>query len=132
MRRRGWTAAMLLVTACASGSDDMRERPDWTGPPLAVTSGVDGSVRLELQAPSAGHAFELRAVVVAGETADVQVVHRTPGDAFVARVITPLAFVVPAERLGDCGRIRVWITTLEGAADRREPAPQLAFVLQRP
>lgn len=131
--RRVALAAMLLVAACACADDAMTERsPDWAGPPLAVTSGVDGSVRLELQAPSSGHTFELTAVASADGTADVHVLHRTPGDAIVARVITPLFVAVPAERLGSSSRIRVWVTTWQGSADVGAPGPQLAFVLQRP
>lgn len=126
-------AAMLAFAACAGGSQTMPERrPDWIGPPLAIALAANRSLLLELEAPSSGHAFELRAVTTTDDTADVQILHRTPGDAFTARVITPLPLEVPAERLGDCGCVRVWITTLEGPADTRQPPPRLAFVLQRP
>ncbi|MBL8729948.1 MAG: hypothetical protein JNM25_16105 [Planctomycetes bacterium] len=131
--RRSSIAAMLLAAACACGDPVMREpQPDWSGPPLAVTSRADRGLQLELLAPTAGHSFELRAVVQADGTADVQTVHRTPGAAFTAQVITPLPLLVPPDRLADCRRIRVWVTTLHGADDVREPAAQLAFVLRRP
>lgn len=108
------------------------QKPAWSGPPLAVTSRADRGLQVELQAPTLGHVFELRAVVQGGDTADVELVHRTAGDSFQAQVVTPLAVVVPAERLGDCKRVRVWVTTLHGADDAREPAAALAFVLLRP
>jgi hypothetical protein len=124
---------MLLAAACACGNPTMQERqPDWSGPPLQVTSRADRSVQLELLAPTAGHAFEVRAVVPADGTAEVQLVHRTPGAAFTAQVITPLPLVVPADRLADCRRVRIWITTLHGSDDASEPPARLAFVLLRP
>ena len=130
---RPWSLpVMLLAAACACGHPSMSDKPDWSGPPLEVTSRADGGLQLELRAPTAGHAFELRAVVQAEGTADVQLVHRTPGDAYTAQVITPLAVVVPKERLAECKRVRVWVTTLHGADDVREPAAALAFVLLRP
>lgn len=130
--RRASIAAMLLAAACACGDPAMRARqPDWSGPPLAVTSRADRGVQLELLAPTAGHAFELRAVVAADGIADVHTVHRTPGEAFTAQVITPLPLVVPPDRLAGCRCIRIWISTRHGADDVHEPAAQLAFVLQR-
>lgn len=126
-------AAMLFAAACASSPPTMPERqPDWSGPPLQITSGTDRSLSLELLAPTAGHAFELRSVVLAGGTADVQLVHRTPGDAIVAQVITPLPLTVAAEQLAGCTRVRGWVITRHGADDTREPAPRLAFELRRP
>lgn len=131
--RRFALAAMLCTAGCASGGEVMRVRsPDWSGPPLAVASRADGSLQLELQAPTAGHAFELRSVTTADGAADVQLLHRTPGDAIVAQVITPLPLSVPAARLAGCRHVRLWITTREGADDTAEPAPALAFVLLRP
>jgi hypothetical protein len=131
--RRFAGAGMLLAAACACGNPTMQERqPDWSGPPLQVTSRADRGLDLELLAPTAGHAFELRSVVQAEGSADVQLVHRTPGGAYTAQVITPLSIVVPAERLADCRRVRLWVTTLHGAEDTREPPAALAFVLLRP
>lgn len=136
--RRLLFSAMLLCAACACGSPTTmpeakpEAKPDWSGPPLQVTSLADRGLRLELLAPTSGHMFDLRAVVQAADGADVQLVHRTPGDAIVAQVITPLSIEVPAERLAEARRVRVWITTLRGKDDSSEPPPALAFVLTRP
>lgn len=131
--RRLVVAAMLCAAGCAAGDEAMHVRtPDWSGPPLSVASRADGSLQLELQAPTAGHAFELRSVTTAEGTADVQLLHRTPGDAIVAQVVTPLPLAVPADRLGACRQVRLWVTTREGTDDHTEPPAALAFVLLRP
>lgn len=130
--RRATVAAALAAAACAN-SKLADARPDWNGPPLAVTNRADGGLQLELLAPTAGHTFELRDVVRDGAgTADVQLLHRTPGDAFVAQVVTPLPLGVPAERLAGCHRVRLWIDTRQGTDDERAAPARLAFVLLRP
>ncbi|MBX3464569.1 MAG: hypothetical protein KF830_15475 [Planctomycetes bacterium] len=121
-----------LLAACAAppaaGGATM---PDWSGPPLQVTSRTDGGLELVLLAPTAGHTFALHAVTIADGCADVDLRHATPGDVLVAQVVTPLPLVVPAAQLAGCRRIRLWVATQHGADDRREPARALAFVLDR-
>lgn len=105
--------------------------PDWSGPPLQVTSRVDGGIEVELQAPTAGHAFELVAVQSTPQAAVVRLRHRTPGDAFVAQVITPLRVAIVAARLGGKRRVELWIGTQHGPDGKAAP-DRLAFVLLRP
>ena len=105
--------------------------PEWSGPPLQVTSRADRGLDLELTAPTAGHAFELRSIdAVGGGVACVLLLHRTPGDAFVAQVLTPLRVRIDADRLGAARRIEIRIATAHGPAEAPKNE-KLAFVIVR-
>ncbi|MBL9079702.1 MAG: hypothetical protein JNL08_19530 [Planctomycetes bacterium] len=124
-------AAAAIAAACAGSPNMELQQPDWSGPPLAVTSRADGGLALELSAPTAGHAFQLRAIEVFDDRAEVRLLHRTPGSAIVAQVVTPLPIAVPAESLAGRRCVRLWVATQHGS-DAPVSAPALAFVLLRP
>lgn len=105
--------------------------PNWSGPSLEVKSLANRGLELELMAPTAGHSFEVRAVEVKGTVATVHMLHRTPGDAIVAQVLTPLRVTIPAERFGGARRIEVWIGTLHGPSGTKAPQEALAVALVR-
>ena len=125
-------AVGLLAAACVGGGAAPREPgPEWAGPPVQVKSRADRGLEVELIAPTLGHAFELRAVESGADVADVRLVHRTPGDAVVAQVVTPLRVTVPAEILARAARVRVWIATPRPGASG-SAADRLVFVVERP
>ncbi len=105
--------------------------PNWSGPPLEVKSLANRGLELELMAPTAGHTFEVCAVDTRGAVAEVHLLHRTPGDAFVAQVLTPLRVTIPAERFGGARRVQVWIGTLHGPAGTKPLQEALALELVR-
>ncbi|MEO6595668.1 MAG: hypothetical protein ABIP94_13020 [Planctomycetota bacterium] len=124
-------ALVLSAAACACGAKTMETLPDWSGPPLQVKSLADGGLELELMAPTAGHTFELGHVEIVGERASVQLVHGTPGAAFVAQVLTPLRVTVPAGRLAAARRVSVHVATRNGAGEDPHPTSKLAFTFVR-
>ncbi len=128
--------ASLVACACEPSAKDptpMKQEslPDWSGPPLQVQTLADGGIALELLAPTANHSFVVAAVDTAPGTATIRMLHTTPGDAFVAQVITPLRATVEAGRLGGARRIDVRIATKAGPK-AQAGAERLAFVLLRP
>lgn len=131
MRRRGCPLLVLVLASCCGTTSVIEPLPDWSGPPLRVHSLADGSLELELMAPTAGHAFELGHVQVVADRAAVHLVHRTPGEAIVAQVLTPLRVEVPAERLAPARQVSVWIETRAGHGPGARSAARLAFVFVR-
>ncbi|HEX6812744.1 MAG TPA: hypothetical protein VF384_14045, partial [Planctomycetota bacterium] len=80
MRRTLRFAPCLLAAACAGGGPAAAALvPDWSGPAVHGRHLGDGGLEVELVAPTAGHAFELRLVESSGERADLHFVHRTSG-----------------------------------------------------
>jgi len=124
--------AVVLAAACANEPPVKHEPlPDWSGPPLQITSRGDRGLELEMTAPTAGHSLEVRTVEQGPNGAAVHLLHRTPGDAFVAQVLTKLPVRIDAERLARARRVSVWIATAAGPSGA--PADErLAFVVARP
>jgi hypothetical protein len=122
----------FLVGACASGAPaPVPLLPNWSGPAVHARHLGDRGLEVELVAPSAGHSFELCSVEISTNRVDLHFVHRTPGEAFVAQVVTPLRVTVDAARLGEARAVFVWIATVAGT-ESPPPADQLALVLARP
>lgn len=130
MRALGCVAGLFVVACACEPTVHHEPLPDWSGPPLQVIARADRGIDVELQAPTGGHRFELVRVDRAGDAADVHFLHRTPGDAFVTQVITPLRVGVPAGELGGVRRVRILIATAEGAGGA-VGGERLAFVLLR-
>ena len=62
-RRRATLAATGLLAACAAGApEETMTMPDWNGPAVHCRHLHDGSMRVELVAPTAGYRFTLRDV----------------------------------------------------------------------
>lgn len=131
MRTALASVSWLFAVACASEpAVNHHPLPDWSGPPLQVIARADRGVDVELQAPTGGHRFELQRIDRAGDTVDLRLLHRTPGDAFVTQVITPLRVEVPAAELAGARWVRIRIATAAGAAGA-PGSDRLAFVFAR-
>ena len=131
MIRAALFLAGLFAGACAGPTHDAVPLvPDWSGPAVQARHLGDRGLEVVLVAPTGGHSFELRLVESSAERADLHFVHRKPGPAFQAQVVTPLPVTVDATRLGAARAVFVWIATVEyEAMPSRE---QLAMALARP
>ena len=120
----------LLAGACAGPADAAGPLvPDWSGPAVQARH-HDRGLDVVLLAPTGGHSFDLQRVESSGDRVDLHFVHRLPGLAFQAQVVTPLLVNVDATRLGAARSVFVWIATAEyEAMPSRE---QLAMALARP
>ncbi len=117
---------LFAVAACACGGRAVDtnpnhptmpdERPFWSGPAVRGENLSGGALAVHLIAPTGGCALELVDVLRAGTAADVRLVYRTPGDALVPQVLTPLRVDVPGERLGSAKQVRLWVAIADGAA----------------
>lgn len=121
----------LLLGACGCEPEPAPE-PNWSGPPLSTRWIDDGALEVMLTAPTASHELTLRDVTVDRDTADVQLDYVTPGEAYVAQVVTKVTAVVPAARLGSATRVQVWITTTARGSDTAPGQATLAVVASRP
>jgi hypothetical protein len=105
----------------------MADVPNWSGPAVHAKHLGDRGLEIELVAPTAGHAFELRDVQLAAGRTDLHFVHRTPENTFVAQVVTPLRVTVPPERLGEARAVFVWV-----ASEPPRRPEELAIAVARP
>jgi hypothetical protein len=120
--------AAASLGACVSTTAPTHMEPNWRGPAVHCRHLGDRGLELELQAPTAGHAFELVAVRADGERATVDCVHRLPPpDVLVAQVMTPLRVQIGPGRLGAATVVAVRVLPPGGAAQS-----QLALVTARP
>lgn len=117
---------MLLSFACASGGEDLTmNTPNWNGPAVSASHKDDGSLHIEMMAPTAGHSFSLLDVERSGSRADVRMQHRKPTGDFVAQVLTPLPVELAASELDGMKSVFVWVVHED------EPA-KLALATARP
>lgn len=119
----------VVATSCAGGPDtaDMLPYPDWRGPVVHVRHRGDRGLEVEMTAPSGGHQFVLRDVVLSadGQRADARFSHRTPTAAGVTQALVRHRLEVAPTQLGDARVVCVWVA-------RDDQPAQLAVATSRP
>ncbi|MCK5944231.1 MAG: hypothetical protein KAI24_19750 [Planctomycetes bacterium] len=125
MRWSPLAAMLVALPACAGGARPLRA-PDYDGPPVHARQLADGGARVQLVAPTAGHAFALERVVTDRGTAEVHVRHAPPQGELVAQVVTTLTVDVPRTALGEAEVVEVLVHR-DGVAG----SPQLAVTFAR-